>query len=72
MSVDDFSIGMPMWIKYYKRWLKGGSLGKGHEWVSLKLIVTTHTGDSKILANATRSYIGVEDLNTRNCALDGS
>ena len=61
-----------MWIKFYKRWLNGGSLGKGHEWVSLKLKVTTHTGDSKLLANATRSYTGVEVLNTRNCALNGS
>lgn len=38
----------------------------------IEVEVTTHTGDSKLLANATRSYTGVEVLNTRNCALNGS
>ena len=38
----------------------------------LKLKATTRCGDPKILANAMKSYPGVEGANTRDCALEGS
>ena len=40
--------------------------------MSLKLKATTMCGDPKILVEAMKSYPGAEDLNTRNCALEGS
>jgi hypothetical protein len=37
----------------------------------LKLKAAAHAGDPKLLAEAMRSYPGAEDLNTRNCSLEG-
>ena len=39
---------------------------------SLKLKAVVHTGDPKLFAEAMRSYPRIKDLNTRNCALEGS
>lgn len=48
----------------YRAWLKGGSNGKGHDSTYLKLKAATNCGDPKMLANAMKSYPGVEDVNT--------
>ena len=52
--------------------MRGGSTGKGHDSTSLKLKVAAMCGDPKLLADAMKSYPGLEDLNTRDCALEGS
>ena len=39
--------------------------------MSLKLKVVAMCGDPKLLADVIKSYPGVEDLNTRDCALEG-
>ena len=70
-TVDDM-IHIFMQIANYCSRLKRGSLGKGPDQASLKLKVAAHTNDLKLLAEAMRSYPGVEYLNTRNCALEGS
>ena len=61
-----------MHIENYKWCLRGVSLGKGHNSTSLKLKVATMCGDSKLLGEAMKSYLGIEDLNTKDCALEGS
>jgi hypothetical protein len=60
-----------MQIANYLSWLKGGSSRKGPDQTSLKLKAAAHISDPKLLAEAMRSYPGAEDLNTRNCALEG-
>ena len=50
----------------YRLWLKGDNSGKGPNFVSLKLKVVARCGDPKLLANAMKSYSGVENLNTRD------
>ena len=51
--------------------LKGGSTGKGLDSASLKLKDVARCGDPKLLVDFMKSYLGVEDLNTRHCALEG-
>ena len=51
--------------------MKGGSTGKGSDSASLKLKVVARCGDPKLLADAMKSYPGLEALNTRNCVLEG-
>jgi hypothetical protein len=60
-----------MQIGNYKLWLIGGSTRKGTNFMSLKLKVGAKCGDSKLLADAMKSYLGEEDLNARDCALEG-
>ena len=48
-----------------------GSNGKGLDATSLKLKVVARFGDPKVLAKVMKFYLGVEDLNTKNCVLDG-
>ena len=55
-----------------RSWLRSGSIGKGHNPVSLKLKVASKCGNLELLADAIRSYLGAEDLNTRDGALEGS
>ena len=38
----------------------------------MNLKVAVHIGNPKLIAEAIRSYLGIEDLNTKNCALEGS
>ena len=52
--------------------MRGGSTGKGPDFPSFKLKVVAICGDLKLLADAMKSYPGLEDLNTRDCALEGS
>jgi len=61
-----------MQIANYRSWLRGGSTGKGPDFVSLKLKVVGRCEDPKLLADAMNSYPSAEDLNTKDCALEGS
>ena len=70
-TVDDM-IRAFMQIANYRTWLKGGSDGKGPDSASLKLKAAARCGDPKMLADAMKSYPGAEDVNTRDCALEGS
>ena len=70
-TVDDMIRAFTQ-ITNYRFWLEGGFLGKGPYQTSLKLKVAVRTGDPKLLVEAMRSYHGAEDLNIRNCALEGS
>ena len=40
--------------------------------MSLKLKVVTRCRDLKLLAKVMKAYLGIEDLNTMTCALQGS
>ena len=40
--------------------------------MSLKLKVAAKCGNPKLLADVMKSYPGLEDLNTTDCALEGS
>ena len=71
VTVDDL-IRVFMQITNYRLWLRDGSTGKGIDSMSLKLKVAARCGDLKLLADAMKSYLGAEDLNTRDCALKGS
>ena len=51
-----------------KRW----SDGKGHDSASLKFKAAARCEDPKVLADDMKSYPWAEDINTRNCALEGS
>jgi hypothetical protein len=46
--------------------------GKGSDSASLKLKAVAKCGDPKMLADAMKSYLGAEDVNTRDCALEWS
>ena len=59
-------------IVHYRSWLKGGSSRKGPVQASLKLKAATLIGNAKLLSKAMRSYTRAENLNTRDCALEGS
>ena len=69
-TVDDLICAF-MHITNYRSWLRGGSTGKGPDFASFKLKATAICGDPKLLADAIKSYLGLEDLNTRDCALEG-
>ena len=72
VTVDDL-IRAFMHIANYRSWLKWDSTDKGHYSASLKLKAAAKCGDPKLLADAMKSYPGIiEDLNTRECALEGS
>lgn len=45
--------------------MRGGFTCKGLDFASMKLKVATRFGDPQLLADAMKSYQGVEDLNTR-------
>jgi hypothetical protein len=70
-TVDDLICAF-MQIANYRSWLRGGSTGKGLDYVSLKLKAAARYGDPKLLADAMKSYLGAEDLNRRDCVLEGS
>lgn len=46
--------------------------GKGHDLMSFKLKDVARCGDLKLMVDAMKSYSRVEDLNTRDCALERS
>jgi hypothetical protein len=69
-TVDDL-ICVFMQIANYRSWLKGGSTGKRPDYASLKLKATARCGDPKLLADAMKSYPGLENIHTRDCALEG-
>lgn len=69
--VDDM-IHAFMQIINYQTWLKRRPDGKGRDLASLKLKVTARCGDPEMLVDAMKSYPGAEDVNTRDCALEGS
>jgi hypothetical protein len=70
-TMDDM-IRTFMQFANYRTWLKGGSDGKGLDSASLKLKAAARCGDPKMLVDAMKSYPGAEDVNTRDCALEGS
>ena len=70
-TVDDLIRGFKQ-IANYKSWLRGGSTGKGPDPTSLELKVVAMFGDLKLLADAMKSYPGLEYLNIRDCILEGS
>ena len=70
-TVDDM-IRAFMQIANYRAWLKGGSHDKGHDLASAKLKAAAKCGDPKHLVDAMKSFPGAEDVNTRDCALEGS
>ena len=70
-TVDDL-IRAFIQIANYKSWLRRGSTSKGPDFASLKMKVDARCGYSKLLANVMKSYSGLEDLNTEDCALEGS
>ena len=47
-----------------------GFNGDGPNLTSLKVKACTMCGDPKMLVDATKSYLGAEDVKTRNCALE--
>lgn len=53
-------------------WLKGGTFAKGPNSTSLNLKVVTKCGNPKLLANVMKSYPSANNLNTRDCDLEGS
>ena len=61
-----------MRVANYLSWLGGGSIGKDFDSMSLKLEVVAKCGDPKVLVDAMKSYLRAEDLNTGDCALEGS
>ena len=70
-TVDDL-IWAFIQIANYISWLRGGYTSKGHDYAPLKLKVVAMCGDPKLLADAMKSYPGLKDLNTKDCALEGS
>ena len=62
-AIVDNMVCTYMQIDDYRAWLQGGSNGKGHDSTYLKLEAATNCGDPKMLANAIRSYLGVEGVN---------
>ena len=56
----------------YRSWLKGVSTSKGHDSISLKPKAIAKCGYPRSMAKAIKSYLGVEDLNTKDCALEGT
>ena len=70
VTVDDMICAFVQ-IANYKLWLRGGSTGKGPDFASFKLNTTVRCGDRKLLADAMKSYPGVENLNIGDCALEG-
>ena len=71
-AIVDNLIRAFMHIANYRSWLKGDSTSKGPNSTSLKLKATARCGDPKLLVDAMKSYMGVEDLNTRDYTLEGS
>ena len=61
-----------MHITKFGSWLRGGYTGKWSNSASLKLKVDARCGDPKLLVDAMKSYPGLEALDTRDCALEGS
>ena len=61
-----------MQVANYRKWLKRGSDGKGLDSASLKLKAVAMCGDPKMLVDAMKAYPWAEDVNTRDCALEGS
>jgi hypothetical protein len=45
---------------------------QGHDLASLEFKIVARRGDPKLLAKAIKSCLGVEYVNTRDCALEGS
>jgi hypothetical protein len=52
--------------------LRGDSTGKGPDFASLKLKVAARCRDPKLLVDTMKSSPGLETLNNRDCALEGS
>ena len=71
-AMIDYLINAFMQVANYTSWLNKGCNGKGPNFTSLKLKVATRSGDPNILKDATEIFLGAEDLNTRDCALDCS
>ena len=70
VTVDD-KIRTFMQITNYRIWLKGGSDGKGLDLAFLKLKAVAMCRDPKILVDAMKAYPWAEDINTRDCVLEG-
>ena len=69
-TVDDL-IHAFMQIANHILWLRDGSTSKWYYFVSLKLKVVAKCGDPKLLVDAMKSYPRLEDLNIKDCALEG-
>ena len=69
-TLDEF-IRAFMQITNYGLWLRGGFTGNGLDIASLKLKVVAQCGDPKHLADVMKSYPGAENLNTKDCVLEG-
>ena len=48
-------------------WIRGGSSSKGPNQANLKLKVATHQ-NPKLFAEAMKSYVGAQEMNTKDCA----
>jgi hypothetical protein len=53
-------------------WLKGGYDGKNIDSTSFKFKTAAKCRDPKMLVDAMKSYPWTEDVNTRDCTLEGS
>ena len=51
-----------------ERW----STSKGHDSTSLKLKAIAKCGDPRPMVEAMKSYLGIEGLRTKDCALEGT
>ena len=60
-----------MQIVNYRLWLRLGYIGKGPNFASLKLNNATTYEYRKLLVGAKKSYPRAEDLNARDCNLEG-
>lgn len=69
-TVDDI-IRVFMQIANYRLRLKGGSLGKGHDHMSLELKAIAHIGDPTLLVEAMSSTPRADDLNIGKNVLEG-
>lgn len=70
-TIDDMIWAFIQIANYYT-WLKSGSTRKRTNQASLKLKTTTQTRDLKLVAEAMKSFLGIENLNTRSIALEGA
>lgn len=57
------------YIAKYMPWLRGVSIGKGLDFMSLKLKVVANCGDPKLFVVAMKSYMGVKNISIQRIVL---
>lgn len=70
-TMDDL-IQAFMQVMNYKSWLKGGSTSKCYDLTSLKAKTISKCRDLMPMVVIMKSYPEVENLNTKDCALEGT